>query len=455
MNNIYSIAENDCPKEIIDNILKTFNSVREKAEGQSYISFLLNQNKFIDINAFFSTFELIIEVIGVSPTNKNYVLIQVIEEQKLKKEIEDKIKFLTNDIPLNKNTFLNLTEKYIGSIFPNKKILIYYYKEFTLEKELNKNTETFKIHINSGRQSQTINCDEKSLFGVDWSVNDLKLPEANKSKSKFIIESPEGIVLGEGYNNDLFLFIKSRNTDLYKFLLQYVNNFYSLSEKEFKEKVKKDKEVFILKQKETFANFCLLGIKGAIRRTQTKLQDLNRDRNEFSKQLLRKVKEIIESEFKISSLEEKPKKQKEKYIHQFDEIIKLVQVKKIVTENNRIKIILERLYLTNPETKKLHDLGDIVIIIKPDEVDVNSAIRFKNTSLNIANRAAPHIYPEGWACFGSAEVAVHEALGKQDYTNLILVLISFLESLNMSDPFGKDIIKWPLVKEKKDDKQGS
>lgn len=458
MDNVYSISEENCHVDIIQDILGTCNSVKGTADGQTYISFLLEKSKFPDINALFSTFNVVVEVIGVSPINDSYVLIQIIETEKIKEETKNKVEFSTADRPLGENIYLNLTAKYISNILPDRKIKIYYYKNFNLKKELNKRAASFKIHINCGRQSQTIICSEKKLFDIPWTMDDFKLPKENKSGSKFIIESPEGVILGEGYDNDLFIFINpgiGKSNGLYEKLLQYVNDFYSLSEQEFNKKVKKNKEKFILKQKETFADFCLLGIKGALRRTETQLHDLNRRKKEFSTELLKTVKDIFKSEFKIINLKEQPTKQKSKYIVQFDEIIKLVQVKNIVTENSRIKIILERLFLENPETKKLHDLGDIIIIIKPDEVDVNSAIKFRNTSINIRGHAAPHIYPEGYACFGNAEVAVHEALGRQDYTNLILIIISFLESLNMSDPYGKDIIYWPLVKEKKANESGS
>jgi hypothetical protein len=63
---------------------------------------------------------------------------------------------------------------------------------------------------------------------------------------------------------------------------------------------------------------------------------------------------------------------------------------------------------------------------------------------------APHVHGEAKPCLGTAAEVIPGLVAAMEFESLISYLITFLESVNVDDPAGDKIYKWPMVGESKE-----
>jgi hypothetical protein len=135
----------------------------------------------------------------------------------------------------------------------------------------------------------------------------------------------------------------------------------------------------------------------------------------------------------------------------FHEILSINAVKYASLEEGYLVVYTNNIFCENPTTKLMHDIGTFLIKIKIETNQFKSedSVRIFNTKQTVnafeANMHAPHVFASGTPCHGNAAAALKKAYMDQNFFDMVYIIISFLESVNISDPAGKNIDCWPLA----------
>lgn len=98
----------------------------------------------------------------------------------------------------------------------------------------------------------------------------------------------------------------------------------------------------------------------------------------------------------------------------------------------------------HPKTKAVHEIGAFDINVNID-ADINGALIWTNKTRTPNGKHAPHIGADGKAALGNMAEMLPEILGSGDLKLIAQIAIQFVESVNLSDEWGKTISDYPVV----------
>lgn len=192
------------------------------------------------------------------------------------------------------------------------------------------------------------------------------------------------------------------------------------------------------------ANICNSRLSDEKNRLSRLKNDVEFKKKEFF-QLLKQEKEIVEL---ISSLEKTMQSDIEKVKKEIESCTKMNHVKSVSVDKNSIVVTTDMIYIYHDNLK--YKIGEFDIYINPISGDVT----FKNISQGYRRRSVwgsfchhPHINEGGRACWGNVSGSVMTLINDNEYEALVSVLISYLESVNISDSAGEKITWWDVVDE--------
>jgi len=119
----------------------------------------------------------------------------------------------------------------------------------------------------------------------------------------------------------------------------------------------------------------------------------------------------------------------------------------ITISGDNILFNTRHIYIQDERTGAWHDIGTFSVKFNPSSLDV----RFENLDRNVdgydRNMHHPHIFGAGNACMGTLAESLVGLRSRDDWPTMIQMILMFLESANTSDPAGKYLHKWPLVRD--------
>lgn len=128
---------------------------------------------------------------------------------------------------------------------------------------------------------------------------------------------------------------------------------------------------------------------------------------------------------------------------ELEKLKSLPKVVDVLVNNRYINVFTKNLSCVDPRTGIAHNIGKFRIMIDTKIPQ----IRWFNLTRRIeaceSRMQAPHVFPDGHACMGSASKPFHELLKHKEYSTAILLGIQFVESVNVEDSAGKYIRNWP------------
>lgn len=272
-------------------------------------------------------------------------------------------------------------------------------------------------------------------------------------KESIFIDSPEGITLAEYFEleNELYILFdvfeeyNENNINIFTYIMQeferlvwkpkilenswkYTKNKEKLIEN-FTERVKKQKQEFIVNN---------------LRQIQTIEDDINTYRLSLKRcydNLFSKRRQVEEDKKSIHNLIDKS-------IKDLDQIIKLEKVSDIQIIDNKFHIFTNDIYIYNSKGKRYYG-GKYKIVF-----DIfTSDVRFFNLNNSrkgfwTAHDPHPHVNGEdGSPCLGNVTETIVELSSQAELYALVITFINFLESVNLEDPAGANIIRWDEVDE--------
>lgn len=133
------------------------------------------------------------------------------------------------------------------------------------------------------------------------------------------------------------------------------------------------------------------------------------------------------------------------------EIRKICSIKGVTgvrLESSRIHIDTSMLYCPHSRTGNVHAIGRFRITIDLTEVSAN-AVTWTNKSGGRycpEGTPFPHSSGSGYACLGNARRTLISLLGKFEIAAATVYAIRFIQSANVSDPYGRRLGLWPVYR---------
>jgi hypothetical protein len=132
---------------------------------------------------------------------------------------------------------------------------------------------------------------------------------------------------------------------------------------------------------------------------------------------------------------------------EFDALLKSPRVTGVTIVPGQVLVYTDKLSCTDPRTGQRHELGNFLIGIFTD--GQSDCVQWVNLSRQVdgclRRQHAPHVVASGRACFASVREAFPDLIANLQFSIVAQLAIDFIEQVNVDDPAGKQIIKWPLA----------
>lgn len=163
--------------------------------------------------------------------------------------------------------------------------------------------------------------------------------------------------------------------------------------------------------------------------------------------LVRRQRELNGSRRKLEQLEACKGGELEKYGREFDRLLDVPKVRDVQAGSGVVKVFTDTLFCTDPRSGKRHEIGAFRIEI--NTAGSNGGVSWFNLTRRVdgcnAGMQAPHVFPDGHACFGNTAETFAELIANYEFAAVAMVAVQFVESVNVDDAAGKYIHNWPLA----------
>lgn len=198
------------------------------------------------------------------------------------------------------------------------------------------------------------------------------------------------------------------------------------------------------KSREAYVRQCSARFEKTVAGTRDAIAAGKNEIGQLQQKLARRIREVAGAERKWEQLNACKGGELEKYGREFDKLLAVDKVRDVVAESGVIKVFTDTLYCADPRDGRVHEIGQFRIEIYNN--CSNGGVRWFNlTRRGPNNHHAPHVNPDGVACYGNTAEIWPELIGNYEYAAAAMVAIQFIESVNTEDSWGERISDWPLA----------
>lgn len=134
-----------------------------------------------------------------------------------------------------------------------------------------------------------------------------------------------------------------------------------------------------------------------------------------------------------------------KIVHEFEHIMKNPDVKRIEVHTDRFVIHTNRI-IGLSSTGRYYDFGEFQITYKIGNTGITYKGSVKRRGYWSGEDPHPHVSGNsGEPCLGNVGEAIAQLSSMYEYASLVAVAIEFLKAANVSDPAGKNVVRWDEV----------
>jgi hypothetical protein len=178
-----------------------------------------------------------------------------------------------------------------------------------------------------------------------------------------------------------------------------------------------------------------------VREYESKIREYTKKLKEFYDQRTRRLNQIETATSKLEAVEGK-------LIQDLDNIVNHPKITDLYIKNGLFVVHTAPIYAYHDKTGERYYIGNFRIEMNPN----NTEVRFfgDNPRKSYWSKQDPHPHvsgKDGHACLGNVATTIAELCSQMELYALTLIAIDFLESVNTSDPAGKNIINWDKVDE--------
>lgn len=201
------------------------------------------------------------------------------------------------------------------------------------------------------------------------------------------------------------------------------------------------------KVREQYVRYCSKRVQ---REKDTIGNDLKNSENQVTqlqRQLVDAIRRVEILRARAQALKSINADDRAKFVEEFDDLIKLHHIESVNIRGRTLRAYTDMIQVTDPRTDIKHDVGRMCISINME----SGSVSMKNLSWQIhgmnEGMQAPHVFPNGAPCLGTLQNILPELTGKYEFPSALMVIVQYLESVNIDDPAGFHVHKWPVSKE--------
>lgn len=158
-------------------------------------------------------------------------------------------------------------------------------------------------------------------------------------------------------------------------------------------------------------------------------------------ELSKALRESLNADLEVYRLEQSGS---EELGREFDELCRVYKVRSVHVKQRTIVIETDTLYCVDPRSGKRHEIGEFKITIPMDNsTQVTWMNQTRTMRIDGRTMHAPHVSAHGHACFGNTQDIFPMLIKKREFASAVQLAIAFVESVNVSDGWGKGISQWP------------
>lgn len=185
-----------------------------------------------------------------------------------------------------------------------------------------------------------------------------------------------------------------------------------------------------------------------MRDDQAKANRMEEEIREYTRMIKANYETRIRLLNQIESAQAKLNSVGEKLIKDLDNIIAHPKVKELFIRDGKFIVHTNPLYAYHDKSGDRYYIGNMRIEMNPQNTDVKFFGDNPRKSHWTQSDPHPHVNGRnGQACLGNVAPMIAELSAQMELYALTLVGIDFLESVNTSDPAGKNIVNWDRVDE--------
>ena len=125
---------------------------------------------------------------------------------------------------------------------------------------------------------------------------------------------------------------------------------------------------------------------------------------------------------------------------EFDRLLELAHIIKVTISGDTLIAVTDMIKAVDPRTEVVHLVGRVKISIRMSSGYVN----IRNLSWLVNGMNAPHVFNSGEPCLGNIGSILPELVGRYDFAAALMVIIQYLESVNVNDSAGVKTHYWPI-----------
>ena len=261
-----------------------------------------------------------------------------------------------------------------------------------------------------------------------------------------VIISPEGIPIAE-YKKDkgimcvLFDLLGKYDEDVIKIFEYIISEFNKKvilpQQTKYSWKLTDDKEELI----QTFLKHLKQNRLEDIEADKAKLRDYEENIERYRRELKKWYDQSIWLRDSITNAEQKTGNVSSGIIKDLDNISNHPKIIDLSIKNNKLIVKTKPLVATNQKGEHFM-VGAYTIDIIPNEVDITIITDTKRRSYWSRYDNHPHVNDLGKACFGNVDSTLAELCSQNELYAIVMVIIDFLESINIDDAAGRMCYSW-------------
>lgn len=136
------------------------------------------------------------------------------------------------------------------------------------------------------------------------------------------------------------------------------------------------------------------------------------------------------------------------YAREFDAIFDVPKVKDVSVEDGVISVYTDTFFAYDNRSRKNHELGAYVIQFLTDgQAD---CVRWFNLTRRVnagrSDQHAPHVFTSGRSCLHAIKDSIIDLVAELQFAVATQLAIDFIEQVDVDEPDGAHLDKWPLEK---------
>lgn len=203
------------------------------------------------------------------------------------------------------------------------------------------------------------------------------------------------------------------------------------------EKGKELEEKQAAESRERYVGLCANQIDTAVADAQKAIENSQSTIIECQGKIVKAVRTIDEKKRIVRALEESGLDKKAGFGKEFDALLKVKGIKRVLVANNKIQAYTEPMRIKYEG--KTYDIGEFRI-----DINVGSGrVKCHNLTRDVGGMYHPHIGNDGDACFGSISDNIAQLHGDYQFSILVQLILQYLQTVNPNE--AGSISAWPLA----------